>query len=303
MRVGILGTGHVGASVAVSLLLAGAASELLLADLDPRRAEGEAMDLAHGAPFYPRAQVRAADVDTVLGCELLVFCAGRNSRPGETRLQLLADNARVAAAIGRRLAGRQVVVVVVANPVDVLTRVLQQASGLPPAQVLGTGTMLDTARLRQRLGERLDTDARSIHAQVLGEHGDSEFVHWSQAQLGGRPLRELAGWTAADESAIAAEVRTAAYEIIQRKGVTNHAIGLVTADLVRALQRDERRVLTVSRVQPTLGGVALSLPAIVGRDGAATVLQPALAADEAAALQRSAAVLQQAWDSLPPAGA
>lgn len=299
MRVGILGTGHVGASVAVSLLLGGVAHELLLADLDPRRAEGEAMDLAHGAPYYPRARVSACDADTVLGCDVVVFCAGRNSRPGETRLQLLADNARVAAEVGRRLAGRDAVVVVVANPVDVLTRVLQQASGLAPGRVLGTGTMLDTARLRQSLGLHLAMDARSIHAQVLGEHGDSELVHWSMAQVGGRPLRDMPGWTADDEARIAAEVRTAAYEIIQRKGVTNHAIGLVAADLVRAVLRDEHRVLTVSQLQPAWGGVALSLPAVVGRHGAAPAIAPVLDGAEAAALQHSADVLQQAWVGLP----
>ena len=130
--------------------------------------------------------------------------------PDETRLQLLADNARVAAEVGRRLAGRDAVVVVVANPVDVLTRVLQQASGLPPGRVLGTGTMLDTARLRQSLGLHLAIDARSIHAQVLGEHGDSELVQWSAAQVGGRPLRDVPGWTADDEARIAHEVRTIA---------------------------------------------------------------------------------------------
>lgn len=301
MRVGIIGVGHVGASVAVSLLHSGVAQTLCLHDQDTARAEGEAMDLAHGAPFYPPADVLAVDLDTVLQADVLVFAAGRNSRPGETRLQLLADNARVAERLGRRLAGYTGVVVVVANPVDVLTRVLLEASGLPAARVLGTGTMLDTARLRQHLGQVLDVDARSVHAQVLGEHGDSEFVHWSAAQVGGKPLRQAAGWSAADEARCAEAVRTAAYQIIQRKGVTNHAIGLVTADLVRAVVRDERRVLTVSRRHDRLGGVVLSLPAVVGRHGADTVLDPVLDATETAALARSAQVLQAAWEGLAPA--
>jgi L-lactate dehydrogenase len=296
MRVGIIGVGHVGASVAMSLLHAGAASELLLHDRDTARAEGEAMDMAHGAPFYPLAPVRSATLDEVLAAEVLVFAAGRNSRPGETRLQLLADNARVAAELGRRLAGSAAVVVVVSNPVDVLTRVLVEASGMQASRVLGTGTMLDTARLRQRLGGHLGLNPRSVHAQVLGEHGDSEFVHWSAAQVGGQPLRGMTGWSAADEQRIATEVRTAAYEVIQRKGVTNHAIGLVAADLVRAVTRDERRVLTVSQVRPD--GVALSLPAVVGRDGAAAGLAPALDAAEAEALAQSARVLQAAWAGL-----
>jgi L-lactate dehydrogenase len=300
MRVGIIGTGHVGTSVAMAVLQVGAAQELLLHDRDAERAAGEAMDMAHGGPYYPRAAVRSAGLDEVLACDVIVFSAGRNSRPGETRLQLLADNARVARDVGQRLAGSAAVVVVVSNPVDVLTRVLLQASGLPPQRVVGTGTMLDTARLRQQLGQHLGINPRSVHAQVLGEHGDSEFVQWSAAQVGGRLLRQHAGWSAADEQRIAADVRGAAYQVIQRKGVTNHAIGLVTADLLRALQRDERRVLTVAHQQP--GGVVLSMPAVVGRLGALPLPLPALDAAEAAALERSAQVLQQAWDSLQGAG-
>lgn len=300
MRVGIIGVGHVGASVALSLLLNGAARELLLHDRDPRRAEGEAMDLAQGVPYYPRAKVRSTSLAEVLAADVVVFAAGRNGRPDETRLQLLADNVRVASDIGRKLVGFAGVVVVVSNPVDVLTRVMQASCGLPPSRVVGTGTMLDTARLRQRLGEHLGVDARSIHAQVLGEHGDSEFVQWSAAQVGGRALRQWQGWGAADEQRLAEEVKRAAYEIIQRKGVTNHAIGLVTADLVRAIVRDEHRVLTVSRVQdahPGLTDVALSLPAVVGRMGAQSPIEPALDEAEAAALRRSADVLRQAWAS------
>jgi len=296
MRVGIIGTGWVGTSVGMAVLQAGAAQELLLHDRDAARAEGEAMDMAHGSPFYPRASVRSAGLDAVLGCDVVVFSAGRNSRPGETRLQLLADNARVARDVGQRLAGSAAVVVVVSNPVDVLTRVLLQASGLPPERVLGTGTMLDTARLRQQLGLHLGVNPHSVHAQVLGEHGDSECVQWSAAQVGGQLLRQHAGWTAADEERIAADVRSAAYQVIQRKGVTNHAIGLVTADLLRALQRDERRVLTVAHLQP--GGVVLSMPAIVGRHGAQALPGLVLDAAETAALQHSATVLQQAWDTL-----
>jgi L-lactate dehydrogenase len=298
MQVAVIGVGHVGASVAVALLQTGAARELLLHDHDHARAEGEAMDLAHGVPYYPRAQVRAVTLDEAVRADVVVFAAGRNGRPGETRLQLLADNMRVASEIGHRLAGSAALVVVVSNPVDVLTRVMQQASGLPPARVLGTGTMLDTARLRERLGQHLGVDARSVHAQVLGEHGDSEFVQWSAAQVGGRPLRQWPGWTAADEARLGGEVRRAAYEIIQRKGVTNHAIGLVTADLVRAVVRDEHRVLTVSRLQdgdPALADLALSLPAVVSRAGAGMVISPALDEAELAALQHSAEVLRQAW--------
>jgi L-lactate dehydrogenase len=299
--VGIVGTGWVGASVAISTLHAGIADTLLLNDLNAALAEGEAMDLAHGAAYRPSCDVRTAGVDAMREADAVVVAAGRGGRPGESRLELLRDNARVAAELGRRLAGFGGVVVVVTNPVDVLVRVMTEASGLPPARVIGTGTMLDTARLRQRLGERLDVSPGSIHAQVVGEHGDSEVVLWSGARAGGVSIRAWPGWTDDDEARIAHEVRVAAYEIIRRKGATNHAIGLVTANLLRALLRDERRVLDVSRVQDGALGlreVALSLPAIVGADGAAAVVEPAMDDGERAALERSAQVLRDAHASL-----
>ena len=304
-HVGIIGTGSVGTSVAVSTLLSGAASALWLHDLDMPRAEGEAMDLVHGAAFYPDCEVRTAALDEMRQCEVVVIAAGRNSRPGETRLDLLRDNARVVTDIGRGLAGFTGTVVVVTNPVDVLTRVMQQTSGLPPERVLGTGTMLDTARLRQKLGRELGPAAISIHAQVVGEHGDSEVVLWSSAQVGGVPVRQWPGWSQATEARLAREVREAAYEVIRRKGVTNHAIGLVTASLLRCLLRGERRVLTVSRVQTDaaaqalgLQGVALSLPTVVSAQGGVQVLLPQMDGDEVTALRQSAQVLRQAAGSL-----
>jgi L-lactate dehydrogenase len=300
-QVGIIGTGSVGTSVAVSTLQAGVARTLWLHDLNAARAEGEAMDLAHGAAFYPACALRTATLAEMRECDVVVVAAGRNSRSGETRLDLLRDNARVMAEIGHGLAGFAGTVVLVTNPVDVLTRVLQQASGLPPERVLGTGTMLDTARLRQMLGQELGVATNSIHAQVLGEHGDSELVLWSGAQVGGLPLRQWPGWQAEAEARLAHAVRVAAYEVIQRKGMTNHAIGLVTARLLQALLRDEGRVLTVSRVQQGaagLQGVALSLPTVVGRGGGVQVLVPQMDAAEQAALAHSAQVLQAAADSV-----
>jgi L-lactate dehydrogenase len=300
-RVAVIGTGWVGASVAISTLHSGVADEVLLHDARAEVAEGEAMDLAHGAAFYPPASVRTATVEEMADADAIVIAAGRGGRAGETRLQLLNDNVALARDLGRRLRGARGVVIVVTNPVDVLTRALTEVSGLPPARVLGTGTMLDTARLKQVLAESLDVDPRSIHAQVVGEHGDSEVVLWSSARMGGVRLRDWPGWRPDREPAWAEQVRRAAYEIIRRKGATNHAIGLVTADLLKGLLRDERRVLTVSRVQEGvagLRGVALSLPAVVGADGAAQVLEPEMSADERAALERSAAVLQAATDGL-----
>ena len=299
--VGIIGTGWVGTSVAISTLHSGAADELWLHDVRGDVAEGEAMDLAHGAAFYQPCVVKVASIEAMRACQVVVVAAGRNGKPGESRLDLLRDNARVVADIGRTLAGFDGTIVLVSNPVDVLTQVMTDASGLPPARVLGTGTLLDTSRLRQMLGKRLHLATNSIHAQVVGEHGDSEVVLWSGAQVGGVPLRSWPGWSRADEDALALEVRRAAYEVIARKGATNHAIGLVTAHLLRCMLRGERRALTVSRVQEGafgLHGVALSLPTVVGRDGGTTVLQPGLDATELAALQQSAQVLRQAHATL-----
>lgn len=307
-RVAIIGIGWVGASVAISTLHAGVADELLLTDARADVAEGEALDLAQGAAYYPSATVRTARIEEMVDADVIVVAAGRGGKPGQSRLELLQGNASLITDLGRQLAGCHGTVLMVSNPVDVLTRVMQRASGLPPARVLGTGTVLDTTRLRQMLGLELNVDPRSVHAQVVGEHGDSEVVLWSQASAGGVPLRDWPGWSAAREEAIAHQVRRAAYEIIARKGATNHAIGLVTANVLRALLRDERRVLTVSRVhQGTLGsgdrqlpldGVALSLPAIVGAGGATEVLMPALEPDELAALQHSAQVLRDAAATL-----
>src|SRR5919107_3883176 len=301
ISVGLVGTGWVGASVAISTLHGGFASELLLADMRHEVAEGEAMDLAHGASFYTTATVRAVATDGMRDTDALVIAAGRGGKPGESRLDLLRDNAKILRELGAKLRDYRGLVVVVTNPVDVLTYVIAESSGLPPERVVGTGTMLDTARLRQALGQELRVDPHSVHAQVVGEHGDSEVVLWSSAHVGGTPLREWPGWSPEREQPIAADVRTAAYEIIKRKGATNHAIGLTTAALLRSALRGERRVLTVSRVQTGALGledVALSLPTVVDVAGAVDVVPPKMDAGERAALERSADVLRKAIDSL-----
>jgi L-lactate dehydrogenase len=293
--------GWVGTSVAISTLHAGVAGEVLLNDVRTDVAEGEAMDMAHGASFYPAATVRTAAIEEMADCDAVVIAAGRGGKAGETRLDLLRDNAATIRTIGERLRGARGLLVVVTNPVDVLTWVLADASGLPPERVIGTGTMLDTARLRQMLGAELRLDPRSIHAQVVGEHGDSEVVLWSGANVGGTPLRDWPGWDASREDGMATQVRTAAYEIIRRKGATNHAIGLVTAELLRETMRGERRVLTVSRVQDDAagyGGVALSLPTVVGPDGATQVVLPEMTDDERRRLDHSADVLRDAIASV-----
>jgi L-lactate dehydrogenase len=299
--VGIIGTGWVGTSVAISTLHVAAARHLLLHDRREAVAEGEAMDLSQGSSFYPSADVSHASLDEMRQTSVVVVAAGRGGSADESRLRLLEDNARIVGDLAEHFQGYDGMVVIVTNPVDVLTHVFQRKSGLPRERVIGTGTMLDTARLREALGRELELDPRSVHAQVIGEHGDSEVCVWSSATVGGKSIRSWPGWSAHMEEKVAREVREAAYRIIQRKGSTNHAIGLVTADLLRGMLRDERRVLTVSRVQDGafgISGVALSLPTVVGVSGATEVLEPELDHTEREGLRRSASVLQEAIGSL-----
>ncbi len=301
-RVGIIGMGWVGASVAISTLHAGIAEELLLNDIRHKLAEGEALDLSHGSPFLPPCQVRAATFEELAETDVIVVAAGRGGAAGGDRLKLLEGNVQIMRQIGAELRDYRGCVVVVTNPVDVMTWVLTEASGLPPERVIGTGTMLDTSRLRQVLGRELKVATSSVHAYVVGEHGNSQVPLFSCAEAGQRALRTWEGWGGPEaESRIALEVRRAAFEIIERKGATNHAIGLVTASLLRSVLRNERRVMCVSRVQTGalgLEGVALSLPAIVGREGALEVVEPSLDASEREALEASAEVLRAAQRSI-----
>jgi L-lactate dehydrogenase len=297
VKIGIIGMGWVGSSVAAATLQRGVARTLVLSDLREGLAEGEAMDLAHGSSFLPSCRVVAGTIDDMLDADAIVLAAGRGGDHQETRLQLLRANAQIARSVGSQLQAFRGLVVVVTNPVDVMTQLVAESSGLDPARVIGTGTMLDTARLRQMLGVRPGLDSRSIHAQVLGEHGDSEVCLWSSATVGGIPLRRFPGWDPDEEVRIATEVRHAAYEIIRRKGSTNHAIGVVTAALLDWSLRGDDRVLTVTRVQDGVLGlrdVALSLPAVVSRSGVTKALEPALSETELEGLMRSAEVLRRA---------
>lgn len=301
MKVGIIGMGWVGSSVAISTLQAGFVTELLVHDLNRDLAEGEAMDLAHGAAFYPAAKVRAVELEVMMHTDAVVIAAGRGGTPNESRLDLLRDNAEVVRGIAKHLVGYRGIIVVVTNPVDVLTRLATEASGLPPSRVIGTGTMLDTARLRQLVGQALGVEARSVHASVIGEHGDSEVVLWSQAHAGGVALPRWPEWSTEHQDRIEIQVRRAAHEIILRKGATNHAIGLVTASLLKWMLRGERRIITLSRVQEGAMGirdVALSLPCIVGVAGAERVLEPDMSGQEHEALLRSAEILRAAASAL-----
>ena len=305
-RIGIIGMGRVGASAAISVLHSGIAEELLVHDARLETAEGEAMDLMHGRSFLPPATVRVAALEEMADTRAIVIAAGKSGTATQSRLALARENAAIVRTLATGLRGYTGLVVLVTNPVDVLTFEFANASGLPPERVLGTGTMLDTARLRHVVGRTLNVDAHSVHAQVVGEHGDSEVALWSSAQAAGLPLRQWPAWTPEFEQTLGDEVRRAAYEIIKRKGATTHAIGPVPAALPRTSLRRDHPVPTPSRVLEGAFGltdVALSLPSVVGNGGAATVILPKMNDDERSRLGHSADVLKQAIAAIGASGA
>lgn len=300
VSLGIIGLGWVGASTAISVLQRGICNELLLCDLKPGLAEGEAMDLNHGSSFYPTTDVKAADISEMKHCNAIVITAGRGGKPNESRLDLLNDNIGIAKNIADQLKGFKGILIIVANPVDVLTYFYQKFSGLPASRVIGTGTMLDTARLREIIGRKLEIDPRNIHAQVVGEHGDSETILWSTATIGGMNLRDWKGWDPEYEDIIADQVKRAAYEIILRKGATNHAIGLVAATLLKWLLRGEKRIINLSTVISGSFGlkdVALSLPAVVTDQGVTEILEIDMSIDERNKFLKSADVIMHAIEN------
>ena len=297
ISLGIIGLGWVGSSVAISVLHRGICQELLLNDARPGLAEGEAMDFNHGSSFFASTEVKAVDIEDMMHCHAIVITAGRGGSPTESRLDLLNDNIRIAKEISEQLSGFKGILIIVANPVDVLTYFYQKFTGLPVGRVIGTGTMLDTARLREMVGRYINVDPRSVHAKVIGEHGDSEVVLWSEADIGGTPLSQWKGWDTSYEEEIALKVKRAAYDIIQRKGATNHAIGLVTATLLKWILRGERRIITLSTVLNGplgLSNIATSLPSLVSEYGVEEVLEVNMSKAEKAAFLHSAQVISDA---------
>ncbi len=307
-RVGVVGTGMVGASFAYSLMQSGLANEMILIDVDTGRAEGEAMDLNHGLPFVGPMRIRAGGYELLAGCDLVVITAGANQRPGQTRLDLLKTNAGVIRDIVPRVvaANPTGVILVASNPVDILTQIAADLAGLPPGQVFGSGTILDTARFRYLLGEYFRVNPRSVHAYIVGDHGDSEIPVWSMASIGGVRLSDVvdteghrADRTALDQ--IFERTRNAAYEIIQRKKSTYYAVGLGLRTIVEAVLRDQRTVLTVSTpIRGAFGveGIALSLPTIVGHGGAEKALEIPMTSEEVAGFRKSGEILKAQFDAL-----
>ena len=300
--VGLIGTGMVGASFAYSLMQNGMANELVLIDADAARAEGEMMDLNHGLPFVRPMRIIAGDYADLADADVIVICAGIGQRPGQTRLELLQTNAGIIRNIVPKVtaANQDAIIVVASNPVDILTQITAQIVGLDRNRVLGSGTVLDTARLRYMLGVHYGVDSRSVHAYIVGEHGDSELALWSLANIAGVRLPDFVGangqcFDQATLDRIFDQTRSAAYEIIQRKKATYYAIGLGLLSIVEAVLRDQHTVMTVSSPlagQYGVSDIAISMPAIVGRQGVEEVLNLPLSELELAAFQSSAQTLK-----------
>ncbi len=285
----------VGASAGFALVMRGLASRLTMVDVDPDRAEGEAMDLAHATPFAHPVRVRAGEVEDLADSDLVLIAAGVGQKPGETRLELAAANARIVRELVPRIvaAAPAALLLVAANPVDVLTQVAYQASGLPASRVIGSGTTLDTARLRSLIGHEAGVSPKHVHGYVLGEHGDSELVAWSGLRVAGQRMEAVMAavgrpWDSARRDAIERDVRQAADRIIERKRATYYGIGAALARIVAAIADDEHAVLTVSTSE---GGAAYSLPRVLGRGGLIRTLDPHLDDAERTALERSVAVI------------
>jgi len=305
----VVGAGSVGSSVAYASLIRGAAAQIALYDVATAKVEAEVLDLAHGTQFTGTSRIFGGDdLAVAAGSDVVVVTAGAKQQPGQTRLELAATNARILRSLLPDLVAvaPEAVYVIVTNPCDVLTVIAREASGLPAARVLASGTVLDTSRLRWRLAERAGVATSSVHAHIVGEHGDTEFPHWSGARIGSVPILD---WrpvdrpplTAAELDEIAVEVRDSAYRVIRGKGATNYAIGLAATRIVEAILGDERSIMPVSTVLEGfhgIDGVALSVPSIVGAAGASPIRETAFSAEELDRLRRSAAVIGEAAASL-----
>lgn len=301
-RVGIVGAGNVGMAAAFALFAQRSCNEIVLVDLDRKRAEGEALDLMHGQPYVGRIVVESGDYSVLAGCQIVVVTAGVSQKPGESRLDLLNRNADVFRdiAVGIDRHAEDAIVIVASNPVDILTFVMQKLSKRPHHRVIGTGTMLDTSRFRTLLGRYYDVSPRSVHGYILGEHGDSEFAAWSTLTIGGKcPVRStILGhpWNDADMEDLVAKVRNAAYDIIDAKGYTNWAIGLVISTLVGIILDNRRSIEPVCSLltgEYGLSDVCLSVPTLVGRGGVHRLVRLNLEEGEQAALEKSAALLKE----------
>lgn len=308
-KVSVIGAGSVGATVAYASLIRGAAKTMALYDVDHDKVRAEVLDLNHGSQFYPTANVIGSDeIAVTADSDIVVITAGAKQKPGQTRLELAAINVEMCRALVPELLALspEAILLLVTNPVDVVTYAAVQASGLPSRRVFGSGTVLDSSRLRTLLAQHCDVAVHSVNAFIVGEHGDSQVPAWSQAAIGGVPVRDWSppGRAPLDQPTldhIAHEVVTAAEQIIVGKGATNYAVGLSAAGIIEAVLHDERSVMPVSSLltgQYGIEDVCLSLPSIVDGKGVDVVLTPPLSEDEADALRRSGDTVRSVERSL-----
>lgn len=303
-KVSIIGAGMVGSTLAYSLVMAGTAGEVLLVDIDKDRAEGEVMDLRHTLPFGAPARIWSGSYEDCAGSDVIVITAGKAQKRGESRLSLAKENVKVIKDISAHLQKsiENTMVIIVTNPVDVLTYAFIKSSGLPSSRVFGSGTILDSARLRYELSEHCLVDSRNVHGYIIGEHGDSEMPLWSLANIAGVRLSKYClicgkGCPQSKLNAIFEDVKTAAYRIINKKGAAYFAIAMGTLRLIEAVLRNHRSVFTVSvLLQGQLGlrDVCLSLPCIVGGEGIERVIELPLEESEERRLHASAKVIKEA---------
>ena len=304
----MVGCGFVGSASVFALMQSGLFSEIAMIDADMDKAEGEAMDISHGIPFAKHMRVYPGNYDDVRDAGIVIVTAGANQKPDETRLDLVHKNVGIFKSIIPEIASRDFkgILLIVANPVDILTSVAQKLSGLPENRVIGSGTVLDTGRLKTRLSDHLGVDSRSIHAFIIGEHGDSEIAAFSSANVSGIPLNdfcEMRGHYSHDEAEknIAEEVKNAAYEIIQRKRATYFGVAMAVKRICECIVRDEKSILPVSTMmhgEQGIDGVVLSMPCIVGSDGIETQVPIKLDEDELKRLRESAGILKGIIDGL-----
>lgn len=311
MKIGVVGCGLVGATAAYAMVMRGIGSEIVMLDVDTKRAQAQADDILHAVPFAHPLRIRAGDYRDLENSRVVLLTAGVNQKPGETRLELLARNAAIFREVVPQVLehARDAVLVVATNPVDVLTHLTAQFAaqkGWSTTRVIGSGTTLDTARFRALLGQHLGIDSQHVHGHVIGEHGDSEVLTWSSVTVGGMPLSEFCerrDVTCADSVRrdIDERVRHAAYSIIAGKGATYYGIGSALARIVQVILSDQRAILTVCTPLPQIGGienVTVSLPHLIGGTGILATFPPVLDAQEQTALTASAKTIRGIIDTL-----
>ena len=306
MKVGIIGAGSVGAATAFALIMKGVARKVVLIDSNQKKAEAEAEDIAHAAPFAYANKIKAGNYEDLKGCEIVIVTAGANQKPGETRIDLLGRNVKIFESIIPQIAkaAPDTTLLITANPVDIMTEVALKLPGFSKEKVIGSGTVLDTARLRTLLGYHLGISPQSIHANVIGEHGDSEVIVWSAGDAGTVSLDKLAEeinkpFSAEVKSKIDDGVRNAAYKIIDGKGATFYGIAGALTRICAAITNNEYAILTVSSHQDDVEGVknvCLSLPTVLGKRGVHKVIYPVLNAEEKAELHKSASTMKEYSD-------